>query len=86
MFSNPFSLPSRQLFNFLSRSQLCLTLSQGTLYWFGLSIGKEEEKSNMQLDMQQLQIALGRGRVTFSLSLSLHLYSPLNEVGCLGLV
>jgi len=47
MFSSPFSLPSRQLSNLLSRSQLCLTLSQGTLYWFGLGFrwegGREEQ-------------------------------------------
>jgi hypothetical protein len=32
-------------------------------------VGKEEEKSNMQLDMKLLQTTLGRGRVTVSLLL-----------------
>jgi hypothetical protein len=47
MFSSPFSLPSRQLSDLLLRSQLSLTRSQGTLYWFGLGFpwegGREEQ-------------------------------------------
>jgi hypothetical protein len=46
-----------------------------------VSIGKEKEKRDIQLNMKLLQITLGRGRVTFSLYLSLYLYSLLNEVG-----
>ncbi|KAJ6976370.1 hypothetical protein NC653_028483 [Populus alba x Populus x berolinensis] len=49
----------RQLSNLLLGSQLSLTHSQGTICWFGyVSVGKEEEKSNMSL----LQTALRRGR------------------------
>jgi len=45
-FLAPFSFPSWQLSNLLSRSHLSLTRSQGTLYWFGLGFcwerGREE--------------------------------------------
>jgi len=47
MFSSPFSLPSRQLSNLLSRSQLSLARSQVPLCWFGLGFyregGREEQ-------------------------------------------
>jgi hypothetical protein len=95
---SPFSLPLSSCPAFtqgLNSLSLSLSLShthththalthvqRDTLCWFGLSFcwkGGREERHATVAD----NFGKGKGHL---LSLSLHLYSPLNEVGCLGLV
>jgi hypothetical protein len=76
------------MFNLYSRSQLFLSLSRskGTLCWFGLSFcweGGREKKHVAEHAAAANNFGKRKGHL---LSLSLHLYSPINEVGCLRLV